>query len=227
MARTVHRMGPLPHLGMTKRELMAVSAMDEIDEQSSTDTNTAAPLDEVFEFMRLLWAVDHELQSTSKRMEATMGLTGPQRLVVRIVGRFPGITAGRLAQVMYLHPSTLTGILKRLEKSGMVKRESDPLDARKALFTLTEAGRAQDVPAPGTVEAAVQRALARVSHARLVGAREVLTALSEELGIGNTTPSTALAEDGLKHLDPVAMRREAATRRVEEESGVLAKVSNG
>jgi DNA-binding MarR family transcriptional regulator len=152
---------------------MVVSATDKVDE--------------VFEFLRLLWAVDHELQSTSKRMEATLGLTGPQRLVVRMVGRFPGITAGRLAQLMHLHPSTITGILKRLEKLDMVQRASDPLDRRKALFTLTDAGRALDVPSAGTVEAAVQRALSRVPEARLMGARDVLIALAEELGVGHTS----------------------------------------
>src|SRR5438132_8459125 len=38
------------------------------------------------------------------------------RLVMRIVGRFPGIAAGRVAQILHVHPSTLTGILKRSEE---------------------------------------------------------------------------------------------------------------
>ncbi|WP_309891942.1 MarR family transcriptional regulator [Archangium sp.] len=133
--------------------------------------------------MRLLWAVDHELQSTSKRMELSLGVTGPQRLVVRMVGRFPGITAGRLAGMLHLHPSTLTGILKRLERNGMVKRGSDPRDGRRALLFLTEAGRARDVPSPDTLEAAVQRVLSRMPQARLEGAQEMLTTLAEELGV--------------------------------------------
>ena len=58
----------------------------------------ALPLGAVLDFMRLLWAVDHALQSASKRMESSFGLTGPQRLVVRIVGRFPGIAAGRIGR---------------------------------------------------------------------------------------------------------------------------------
>lgn len=140
------------------------------------------PLGEVLEFMRLLWAVDHGLQSTSKRMESTLGMTGPQRLVLRLVGRFPGITAGTLAQILHVHPSTLTGVLKRLEKRGLLERRSDPLDGRKALFALTEAGKALDVPATGTVEAAVQRALSRMSRARILNTQDVLTALAEELG---------------------------------------------
>lgn len=146
------------------------------------DKSRGLPLGEVLDFMRLLWAVDHGLQSTSKRMEATIGLTGPQRLVLRLVGRFPGIAAGKLAQILHVHPSTLTGVLKRLEKRGLIERRSDPLDGRRALFALTDAGRAMDVPATGTVEAAVQRVLSRMSRTRIIGAQDVLTALAEELG---------------------------------------------
>ena len=63
--------------------------------------------------MRLLWAVDHGLQTRSKRMAVGLGITGPQRLVLRIVGRFPGISAGQLSRILHLDPSTLTGILRR------------------------------------------------------------------------------------------------------------------
>lgn len=159
--------------------------IDEAGEQTSAD-KSAPPLGEVLEFMRLLWAVDHGLQSTSKRMEATLGLTGPQRLVLRLVGRIPGITAGRLAHIMHVHPSTLTGVLKRMEKRGLLERKADPLDGRKALFALTDAGRTLDVPSPGTVEAAVQRAISRLSRVRLDSAQEVLTAIAEELGAGSS-----------------------------------------
>lgn len=139
-------------------------------------------LGEVLEFMRLLWAVDHGLQSTSKRMESSLGITGPQRLVLRLVGRFPGITAGNLAHILHVHPSTLTGVLKRLEKRGLLERKSDPLDGRKALFALTDSGRALDIPSTGTVEASVQRVLSRMSRTRILHTQDVLTALAEELG---------------------------------------------
>jgi DNA-binding MarR family transcriptional regulator len=161
---------------------------EEATEPTQADKSKGPPLGEVLEFMRLLWAVDHGLQSTSKRMESTLGLTGPQRLVLRLVGRFPGITAGRLAQIMHVHPSTLTGVLKRMEKRGLLERKSDPLDGRKALFALTEAGRGLDVPSEGTVESAVQRAIARIPRARLQNAQEVLTALAQELGAGEPQP---------------------------------------
>jgi DNA-binding MarR family transcriptional regulator len=177
----------------------------ELKEPESTQDEGAEPspegqekprgpqLGEVLDFMRLLWAVDHGLQSTSKRMEASLGVTGPQRLVVRLVGRFPGITAGTLAQILHVHPSTLTGVLKRLEKRGLLERKSDPLDGRKALFALTETGKELDVPATGTVEAAVQRVLSKMTRARILHTQDVLTALAEELGGSPTAadPSSA------------------------------------
>jgi DNA-binding MarR family transcriptional regulator len=134
------------------------------------------------EFLSLLWNVDHGLKSMSRHLEGSLGLTGPQRLVVRIVGRFPGITSGRLAHILHVHPSTLTGIMKRLEERGLIERKPDPYDARKALLFLTQAGRALDVPAAGTIEDAVQRVLSKMPKARLAAAQDVLTALAEELG---------------------------------------------
>jgi len=145
----------------------------------------APPLESVLEFLSLLWNVDHGLKSMSRVLETSLGLTGPQRLVVRIVGRFPGITSGRLAHILHVHPSTLTGIMKRLEERGLIERKPDPYDARKGLLFLTQAGRALDVPAAGTIEDAVQRVLDRMPKARLAAAQDVLIALAEELGTRN------------------------------------------
>jgi DNA-binding MarR family transcriptional regulator len=143
------------------------------------------PLGAVLDFMRLLWAVDHSLQSASKRMESTFGVTGPQRLVVRIVGRFPGIAAGRVAEILHVHPSTLTGILKRLESRGILQRRSDPRDARRALFGLTPKGRKLDTLRTGLVEQAVRRVLTSEPQ-KVASAQEVLAALSTELDAGKS-----------------------------------------
>ncbi len=177
-----------------------MTSPDDTAEAPPAGKDHKAPLGEVLEFMRLLWAVDHGLQSTSKRMESTLGLTGPQRLVLRLVGRFPGITAGRLAQIMHVHPSTLTGVLKRMEKRSLLERKSDPLDGRKALFALTETGRSLDVPAVGTVESAVERVLSRLSRDRLVAAQEALMALAEELG-GAEAPGEYAQGSPMAHED--------------------------
>jgi len=150
------------------------AAPSDKSEKKKQKADKSEKLGEVLDFMRLLWAVDHALQSMSKRMEASLGVTGPQRLVIRIVGRFPGISAGELASVLHIHPSTLTGILKRLESRGIIGRKPDPDDARRALFELSGRGREIDGLKVGTVEAIVRRSLAKLPPRKVAAARDVL-----------------------------------------------------
>lgn len=145
--------------------------------------NAAPPdLGAVLEFLRLIWAVDHALQTKSKRMKSTIGVTGQQRLVVRIVARFPGIPAGQIAELLHVHPSTLTGILKRLERQGLIRRRQDPKDRRRAFLGITDKGRQIDAAGAGTVEAAVERLISRTPRAKLVNASQVLVDLAAALG---------------------------------------------
>ena len=144
----------------------------------------------VLDFMRMLWAVDHGLQSISKRLEASVGVTGPQRLVIRIVGQFPGISAGDLAHILHIHPSTLTGVLKRLVSRGQIARRADPQDARRAQFALTAAGQRLNRMRAGTVEAAVLRALTRLDGEQIDAACGVLKVLADELGPGSNEESS-------------------------------------
>jgi DNA-binding MarR family transcriptional regulator len=142
----------------------------------------------VLGFMRALWAVDNGLRSASKRMKHLVGLTGPQRLVVRIVGRFPEAGAGEIADLLHVHPSTLTGVLDRLERSGLLKRNADPRDGRRARFGLTEKGKVADRARAGTIEEQVRRVLAQVPKDEVAVARQVLERLAGELK-GGTTPA--------------------------------------
>jgi MarR family transcriptional regulator, organic hydroperoxide resistance regulator len=140
-------------------------------------------LGDVLHLMRLIWAVDHALQKRSKRMRSAIGVTGPQRLVIRIVTRFPGIPPGQVAQLLHVHPSTLTGILERLERQGFIRRRTDPKDRRRAFLGITEKGKRIDAVRAGTVEAAVERVIARMPPAKIDTASEVLVAVAAALGI--------------------------------------------
>ncbi len=148
------------------------------------DRTALPPLGEPLEFMRLLWAIDHGLQTRSKRMTATLGVTGLQRLVIRIVGRFPGVSAGQLAETLHLDPSTLTGVLRRLERARLLTRRSDPRDARRAVLGLSAAGRRLDVVREGTVESVLQRLFQAFPPRSLRAARAVLTSLADHLAGG-------------------------------------------
>jgi DNA-binding MarR family transcriptional regulator len=151
----------------------------------ATGALRAAPpqLGEVLDFMRVIWGLDHALQKTSKGMKSRVGVTGPQRLAIRLIARFPGIPAGQLAELLFVHPSTLTGILKRLERQGLIRRRPDPRDGRRAFLGITEKGRQVDAAVSGTVEAAVQRVINCTPKLKLDHAREILSNLAEALGV--------------------------------------------
>jgi len=154
--------------------------MNRSDSRSRTP-GSAPPLGPAVEFLRLLWAVDHRLQSASKRMAASLGVTGPQRLVIRIVGRIPGISPGDLAGILHVHPSTLTGVLTRLVSHGLLARRGDLRDRRRMILTLTGKGRAINRSTAGTVEAGVRRMLASMPDADLEASERVLRRLAEDL----------------------------------------------
>lgn len=138
-------------------------------------------LDPILDFMRLLWSVEHGLQRISKRMESELGITGPQRLVLRVVGQFPGVSAGELAHIVRLHPSTITGILKRLVGRGLLERRRDPGDSRRIRLRLKRPAVPHTRASPGTVEEAVTRALDHVGASNVRAARRVLTEVAKQL----------------------------------------------
>lgn len=139
------------------------------------------PLDDVLRFMRLIWAIDHELERVSKRMEARLGLTVPQRLSLLLIGRNPGILASELAAVLHLHRGTLSGIVRRLEAAGYIERTVDPRDARRVGLTLTGTGRSVNRRRAGTFEDAVRRVLRSTLPAERSTAEHVLARLGTEL----------------------------------------------
>ncbi len=148
---------------------------------SSRSPTGIESLGEVLGFMRLLWAVAHGLESASKQMRTDIGVTGPQRLVLRLVGHYARLSPGELADLLHVDPSSLTGVLRRLEQSRLVARRRDPEDGRRAILTLTAKGRSLNGKRGRTVEATVRRVLAAAPASQVEGARALLRALAAEL----------------------------------------------
>jgi MarR family transcriptional regulator, organic hydroperoxide resistance regulator len=138
-------------------------------------------LDEGLDFLRLLWSVDHALRRMSKRMTSSLGITGPQRLVIRIVGQFPGINAGDVAEILKVHPSTLTGVFKRLHQRGLIVRQPDSQDKRRIVLRLSAKGREYDASMAETIESVVRRVVSDVPPRELKATRHVLERLTEAL----------------------------------------------
>ena len=134
------------------------------------------------DFLRRLWRLNHALEKLSSRMDRRLGVTAQQRLVIRCVGMYPGVTAGQLAALLHIDPGTASATLKRVEEKGMVERRRDPRDKRRLALGLTAKGRRIDRPRHGTVEQVTERLLAEITAAeaaRMAAMLERFTALLE------------------------------------------------
>ena len=76
------------------------------------------------------------------------GLTAPQLIVLGEISRSGKITAGQLAKNVNLSNATVTGILNRLSKRGLIERRRTDEDKRRVLVKLTDLGKRALANAP-------------------------------------------------------------------------------
>lgn len=84
----------------------------------------------------------------SKQLVKISGLTAPQILLLRAISNKKEATIGELANDVSLSQATVTIILDRLEKRGLVYRERSQVDKRKVHAFLTDIGASTLAAAP-------------------------------------------------------------------------------
>lgn len=168
---------------MTPRRRRAARPEEEKDPRVAAvragDPDLAARLGPVLAFMRALWALEHGLNSRSKAMNRKMGVTGPQRLVLRVIAQLGPLSQKQLAAVLHLHPASVTRLARGLQARRMLRRRVDPADRRRLVLEIGPAAGRVSLPAAGTVEAAVREALAGASDVELTAAFTLIARLSE------------------------------------------------
>jgi len=77
----------------------------------------------------------------SKHLAKTTGLTAPQIILLKTIREQGEMTIGGLAGIINLSQATVTTIIDRLEKRGLVERARSSSDKRKVFALLTDAGQ--------------------------------------------------------------------------------------
>jgi len=95
----------------------------------------------VAEIMDNIRRVFQVVNEQSKLVERETGLTGPQVWAIKVIEANGTLRVSELAGKMYLHPTTVVGILDRLEKRGLVSRTRSLEDRRVVDVSLTDEGR--------------------------------------------------------------------------------------
>lgn len=108
-----------------------------------------------------------------------LGLTYPQYLVMLVLWEHDGIRVSDIGERLLLDSATLTPLLKRLERAGLVVRSRSTDDERSIIVRLSDAGTALRDRA-ATIPARVGRASCLTGHQMDV-LRESLGQLRERL----------------------------------------------
>lgn len=69
-----------------------------------------------------------------------LGITYPQYLVLLVLWESDELTVNQIGERLYLDSGTLTPLLKRMEKAGLLKRKRSAEDERKVIIYLTNEG---------------------------------------------------------------------------------------
>jgi DNA-binding MarR family transcriptional regulator len=140
-------------------------------------------------FIAAIRRMTHLFDRYSKLLEERVGITGSQLACLAALSRRGSRPAGELSDLIMLDPSTLTGILGRLQARGLVTRKLDRRDRRVRKIAITAGGRRLLESAPPTMQKALAGWLhttRRAEGRRIVRALEQVTAWME--AINNTIP---------------------------------------
>jgi homoprotocatechuate degradation regulator HpaR len=81
------------------------------------------------------------------------GLSDQQWRVLRVLGEHGTVETGRVAREAFILGPSLTGVLARMERDGLITRQRDPADQRRTVVAATARGNRLVAQLSGTVEA--------------------------------------------------------------------------
>ena len=96
-----------------------------------------------------------------------------------LLNRDGALNAGRLAELLAVSPSTVTGLCDRLIAKGLVAREPRATNRREVVVTLAQAGKELVDSAVAARRKEIARILEKVAPADLEGMVEALSAFAE------------------------------------------------
>ena len=111
-------------------------------------------------------------------MLTPLALTGSEQNVLAVLADRRPRAVGELAAETGTRPTTLTSVLDRLERRGLLVREPDPADRRSLRIVLTAAGRRIAAAVQSAVRELERTALASVSAEDVAGFHAVARALT-------------------------------------------------
>ncbi|MFD9668552.1 MarR family winged helix-turn-helix transcriptional regulator [Rhodococcus sp. NPDC059968] len=100
-----------------------------------------------------LHAASRAVTAVYRSLLEPLGLTYPQYLVLATLWECGNLSVGELIQRLQLDYGTMTPLLKRMEKRGLVHRTRNPKDERTVIVSLAPDGEVLRTHSPGIYQA--------------------------------------------------------------------------
>jgi len=127
--------------------------------------------------LRLFRVVQANMQSLEKQS----GLSGAQLWALWQLSISPGMKVSHLAEALFIHMSTASNLLDKLEKRGYVHRTRSTQDSRVVFLNLTPDGEAVVRKLPGPLQGKLRNALQLMPATQLEELRSGIVALLAQM----------------------------------------------
>lgn len=150
----------------------------------SSDAGSADNLKEwPYEVLKRFRLIFKAVQQHSQWVETRYGVTSAQLWAMWELSRNPELKVTELAKAMSIHHSTVSNLLDKLAKKGLVKRERVSLDQRVVTVSLTQDGIDLIAQAPAAPQGILQHALFNLPENVLESLAKDLDSLIEGMAI--------------------------------------------
>lgn len=136
-----------------------------------TPRTTRNDIAEIMQGLRRIFRAIHEY---SRDVQQSFGITGPQLWALKTVRSHAPISLGELATRMHLHPSTVSGVVDRLERKRLVSRARSDADRRVLELRPTPEGERLLACAPEAAQGRLLHGLSRMLPGEVQAIREAV-----------------------------------------------------
>lgn len=135
-----------------------------------------------FRILKSLRQIMQAVDLHSRHLTQVYSITGPQLVCLLAIAEDGPVTLSELAQTIFLSPSTVVGIVDRLEREGFVKRERGTADRRVVFIEVTARGKRFVKKAPSPIQEQLEGRLRELPSEEQLQIADSLEKVAELMG---------------------------------------------
>jgi DNA-binding MarR family transcriptional regulator len=150
------------------------------------------------EVMQSLRRIVKSIKDYSYEVSRKFGITGPELWVLKTISSNGCVSPSHLSKKMYLHPSTITGVVGRLEKKAYVLRDRGQEDRRAVRVHLTPKGKKLLRKTPNPIQGKMIFGLRKLKREELNSIYDALKKLVEIVEAQNVKVTFIFDQEQIK-----------------------------